>query len=204
MSNSERLAEYIRIHSMLEIVTTMDGNYGHMGATLTDAALQAGVRYATVVRPRVQRLLVEYPQAKTSSAFLQLLTEHGAEALLSWKGKRKIDTLFELARLLVAESVETEDDFRIWIAMPQNLVRLKQIKGIKDKTANYFEILLGKPSVAVDRHLFRFLAEAGLPITDYDEAHALIRDAAILLDINVSLLDHSIWRYMSERSANTL
>jgi endonuclease III len=200
MNNSDRLAEYIRVHPTLKIVTTLDGNYGHMGATLTDAALQAGVRYATVVRPRVQRLLAEYPQATTSSTFLKLLTELGSATLLQWSGGRKIDTLLELTRLLVAESVETEDDFRTWIAVPRNLDRLQKIKGIKDKTANYLEILLGKQSVAVDRHLFRFLAEAGLPITNYDEAHVLIRNAAILLDINISLLDHSIWRYMSERS----
>lgn len=200
MHNAESLVRYIRAHPTFTIVTSMDGAYAHMGATLTDAVLQAGVTYATVVRPRVHALRASHPEACTTSAFLALLEgENGPETHLRWRGGRKIATLLELTRLLVAEGVETEDQFRAWVAVPGNLDRLRRIKGIKDKTANYIEILLGKQSVAVDRHLFRFLAEAGLPTSNYDEAHVLIRDAAVLLGVDVSLLDHSIWRYMSER-----
>jgi hypothetical protein len=35
--------------------------YGHMGATLTDAVLQSGISYETVVLPRVERILRDYP-----------------------------------------------------------------------------------------------------------------------------------------------
>jgi hypothetical protein len=197
------LVRYIRSHPTFQIVSTMDGAYDHMGATLSDAVLQAGVKYATVVRPRIAALRANYPEARTTSAFLALLVkEEGPETLLRWRGGRKVATLLELTRLLVAEGVETEDEFRAWVAVPGNLDRLRRIKGIKDKTANYVEILLGKQSVAVDRHLFRFLSEAGVPTSDYDDAHALIRDAAILLGVEASILDHSIWRYMSERAGS--
>jgi hypothetical protein len=195
----ELLVEYIRSRPEFEIVTELDGNYGHMGAALTDAVLQAGVNYKFVVRPRVHRLLTEYPQATTTSDFLRLLGAEGHQGLLSWKGGRKIDTLLELARLLASEGVETEDDFRTWSAEPENRKRLRRIKGIKDKTLDYIEILLGGQSVAVDRHLYRFLAEAGVPTSGYADAHTLIRDAAGVLGISASLLDHSIWKYMSER-----
>jgi hypothetical protein len=195
------LAEYIRANPKFEIASSIDGNYGHMGATLTDAVLQAGVKYETVVRPRVRRLLAEFPEARTTSAFADLLRSAGAEQLLMWKGKRKVVTLNALITLLLSDRVETEDDFRAWINMPGNLNRLRQINGIKDKTAHYLEILLGIQSVAVDRHLFAFLAEAGLHTRDYSEAHMLIREAAESLGIRPSYLDHSIWRYMSERKA---
>jgi len=201
MSPSERLANYIRSLPDFQIVAAMDGQYGHMGATLSDAVLQAGVKYDSVVRPRIQRLLREFPDATTTSAFQQLLRERGAAMVLQWSGGRKLETLGLLTDLLRSQGIETEDEFREWIARPGSLVRLREIKGIKDKTAHYLQILLGEQSVAVDRHLFRFLADGGLPTTSYEEAHGIIRSAAEILEVDASLLDHSIWRYMSARPA---
>ena len=43
--------------------------YDHMGALLVDAALQAGIRYETVVWPRVTAVLEHYPEAQTTSEF---------------------------------------------------------------------------------------------------------------------------------------
>jgi hypothetical protein len=199
MNHSEILCEYIRSHPTFKIITTTSELYDHMGATLTDAVLQAGVNYKSVVFPRVQRLLTDHPQAENSSTFLQLLEEHGPSTLLNFNNKRKMDTLLELTRLLVAQAVETENDFRTWIAVQSNFDRLFQIKGIKNKTADYLKILLGMGGVAIDVHLYRFLFEADLPTTDYETARALICDAAILLDVDATQLDYSIWRYMSER-----
>jgi hypothetical protein len=186
MNHSEILVEYIRSHPTFKLVTTTSEPYDHMGATLTDAVLQAGVNYRSVVFPRVQRLLTDHPEAKNSSAFFQLLEEHGPSTLLNFNNKRKMDTLLELTQLLVAQAVETEGDFRSWIAVQSNFERL-------------FQILLGMGGVAIDVHLYRFLFEADLPKTDYETARALICDAAILLNINADQLDYSIWRYMSER-----
>ena len=194
------LADYLRSVSNFTIVKTIDEPYGHMGATLTDAVLQAGVKYKTVVAPRVEQLRMQYPDAVTTSEFAALLKSPGAEQLLNWKGKRKLDTLRELTNFLLAESVETEEDFRGWIILNGNVARLQQISGIKEKTSHYLGILLGLPNVAVDRYLFRFIAEAGIPTgDDYNVAQTIIREAAVALAIDESLLDHSIWRYMSER-----
>lgn len=199
MDHSETLVKYIRSHPTFKIIATTSESYDHMGATLTDAVLQAGVNYKSVVFPRVQRLLADHPEAKTSSAFFELLEEYGPSTLLNFNNKRKMDTLLELTQLLVAQAVETEDDFRSWIAVQANFERLFQIKGIKNKTADYLKILLGMGGVAIDVHLYRFLSEADLPTTNYETARALISDAAILLDVDATQLDYSIWRYMSER-----
>ena len=103
--------------------------------------------------------------------------------------------------MLLHNGVETEDQLRTWLEVPANLERLRRIKGIKDKTAHYLQILVGTQTVAVDVHLFRFLAEAGVPTNSYDEAQQTIRDAAALLGVESSILDHSLWRYMSERAS---
>ena len=105
--------------------------------------------------------------------------------------------------MLLSNGIETEDQLRTWLEEPTNLQRLRQIKGIKEKTAHYLQILVGTQGVAVDRHLFRFVAEAGAPTNSYSEARQLIRDAATLLGVESSALDHSIWRYMSERKDST-
>lgn len=202
MTAAETLVRHIRSVPGFEIVAEVTGDWEHMGATLADAVLQAGVRYDTVVRPRVRDLALNRPDAATTSGFLALLEkEDGPATLLRWRGGRKVSTLLDLARFLVAQGVETKDQFRAWAAVPGNLDRLRVIKGIKDKTVNYVEILLGRSSVAVDRHLFRFLAEAGLPTTGYAVAQGVVRDAAILLGVDPTILDHSIWRHMSERGS---
>ncbi|HXE90249.1 MAG TPA: hypothetical protein VNK82_04720 [Terriglobales bacterium] len=201
MNHAEALAAYIRLHTEFVLVASMEGSYGHMGATLTDAVLQAGVNYETVVRPRVERVLGTYPDATTTSSFARLIRQLGADQVLSWQGNRKLRTLQELISVLLQNGVETEDQLRIWLEKPANLERIRQIKGIKDKTAHYLQILVGAQGVAIDRHLFRFLEEAGTPTNSYDEAHKLICDAATLLGVDWSVLDYSIWRYMSQRAS---
>lgn len=209
MSNApaERLAAYIRkllASGEFKIAETIEANYGHLGATLTDAVLQAGVNYETVVRPRVRRLIDECPQAGTTSGFDQLRSTPGLPQLLS-RSKvnktgapdRKLGTLDALIELLLGEGVETEEQLRVWISEPGNADRLLAIHGVGPKTLNYLRILLGFQGVAVDRWLRRFLKEAGLEVSNDEEAHDLISAAAGLLGIQPAVLDHSIWRYMS-------
>ena len=95
--------------------------------------------------------------------------------------------------------MENEDQLGMWLEDPKNLSKVQEIKGIKEKTANYLRILAGGQDIAVDRHLFRFLAEAGVPTQNYNEAHRLITETAALLGVEPSVLDHSIWRHMSQR-----
>ena len=52
-----------------------------MGATITDAVLQAGLRYETVVWPRVQHVMT-IPEAATTSGFLAVLRERGGEEVV--------------------------------------------------------------------------------------------------------------------------
>lgn len=171
-----------------------------MGAVLADALLQAGIAYDTVVLPRVERIFKEYPDAKTTSAFARLIEAQGLSHLLRWRGGWKLKALEELISLLLENGVETTEQLRHWLEDASNLKRLKRISGIKDKTADYLQILVGTQNVAVDRHVLRFVAEAGLPVKSYDEAHCLVRNGAALLGVESSVLDNSIWRYMSQRA----
>ena len=200
MNQPETVAAYIRSHPEFAIVESMD-SYHHMGATLADAVLQRGINYETVVEPRIKRLLAAYPEATTTSAFARVVQEHGAPQVLDWGDGQKPQTLVALTNLLLQSGVETEEELRAWLERPGNVGRLQQIKGIKDKTADYLKILVGIQTVAVDTHLFRFLTDAGVPTDNYARAHRLIGEAAELLGVEPAKLDYSIWRYMSRRAA---
>jgi len=49
----------------------------HEGATITDAPLQAGLRYETVAWPRVQHVM-ELPEVAATSGFLAVLADKSA------------------------------------------------------------------------------------------------------------------------------
>jgi len=202
-NQAETLATYIRSLPDFEIVVSIGDRYEHIGATLTDAVLQAGINYEKVVRPRAEHVRDAYPEARTTSGFARVIQQFGVGRVLNWGSGPKPERLQDLVSLLLQHGIETEDQLRIWLENPASLQRLCQIKGIKDKTAHYLQILVGVQTIAVDSHLFRFLTEAGVPTNTYDKAHHLIRETSTVLGVEPSILDHSIWRYMSERANRT-
>lgn len=167
-----------------------------MGATLTDAVLQAGINYEKVVKPRVKKLLDFYPEAKTTSGFLSLLREISPQKLLNFKGY-KPELIEKLALFFKSERVETEEDLGLWLKVPENKKRLMEFPHIKDKTVDYLAILVGISEVAVDRNLKAFLREAGIDSDDYHLIKKTVELGAIMLGLEKSILDFSIWKYMS-------
>ncbi len=194
---SSQLVSYLRSLSGFEIVTPVGGSYNHLGATLVDAVLQAGINYAHVVQPRVERIRIDYPEATTTSAFLVLLERESAHHILNWKGQRKLNTLLTLAKLLALRQIETESDLRSWLRHAENRDTLLTIKGIGPKTVDYLGLLLGEQTVAVDTHVFKLLHAANLSTLDYAQAQRLVTDAADEMGVLRATLDFSIWRYMS-------
>ncbi len=196
MSRAEIVVSYIRSLSDWHFIAA-DHPYGHMGATLSDAVLQSGIDHDTVVLPRINRLLADYPETTSTTAFSNVLERNGAGSVLRWDGKKKIKTLKRLISLLMNEGIETEDQLRVWLESPQNRGRLQGIDGIGDKTTDYLRILAGSQGIAIDRHLQGFLAKAGVPCQTYDEARQALEDTATLIGVAASDLDYSIWKYMS-------
>lgn len=177
--------------------------YHHMGATITDGVLQASINYS-VVQSRVQTLLKRFPRATTTTAFADVLAREDPEKLFQWQGD-KMRRLVGVTRFLQEEGVETEEDLARWLDSAANRERFLRVRGIGPKTLDYFGILAGRRErAAVDVWLLRFLAESGLSGLDYDEAQAVLQAAARELDIDASVLDHSVWLYMSGRAATAL
>jgi len=173
----------------------------HMGATIIDGILQAGLNYKNVVKPRVDKFKNEYRNLRTTSQFYNLIQEKDLSELINMKGQ-KIDRILALTRFLKNEKIETEDDFYEWLKNSDNVLALSNLKGIKDKTIDYFKILTGyKDVVAIDTHLINFIKLCCEKINDisYVFAREVLIRSAKELKIEPATLDHSIWYYMSNK-----
>jgi endonuclease III len=173
-------------------------SYNHMGAILTDAILQAGLNYKSVVVPRVRRVIDQYPSANTTSKFLLIIEEQGAGTVLKWNHPEKPRRLLEITRFFHSEFIDTEADLENWLARPDNCGLLLNLRGIGPKTIDYLKNLVNISTVAVDRHIRRFVSNAGITYSGYEEIRTIVESAAELLEVRSSWLDHSIWMYMSQ------
>ncbi len=80
-----------------------------------------------------------------------------------------------------------------------NLLKLRNIRGIGPKTVDYFKILAGVSTNAIDRHLLKFLKLADIEAKNYENAQRIINETADILSMDRAKFDHSIWQYMSKR-----
>jgi hypothetical protein len=182
-----------------------------MGATISDACLAPGLRYNSVVRPRIERLVAEYPDRVTVEEFQAIDQERDLEQLLNFRGD-KIRRIRSLVQLLLDDDVSTTGDFVIWLDEEGTRLDVTSLPGIKDKTWDYLRVLVGLPSTPVDRHLRKFLAWAladGYPRHNPDSeridalkvAYRVVADiykcAAMKLGVSEAALDHEVWQYMS-------
>jgi endonuclease III len=195
--DARRLVQYIQ--SLTHFVYhNVDPPYGHIGATIADAVLQANNKYDTNVTPRIQRILKQWPNARTVTAVLELLRSIPAVTFLNWKGRDRADRFTSILHLLQSENVESEADLQTWLTKDANLQKLLAINGVGPKTVDYLKIMVGLQSIAIDRRLLKFFGMAGIAINsgDYDTARDILKGAASLLSVSQADLDHSIWKYV--------
>jgi hypothetical protein len=172
--------------------------YQHMGAIIVDASLQAGLNYASVVRPRVHRLLESWPNSDTTTRFLDSCLRWGLVDVLRWSHPEKLQRALRLTMLLVAHRVDTVEDLAAWA--PAERDTLLTVPGVGPKTADYLASLAGAPAVAIDRHLEQFAMLAGIAVVGYDSLADTYRKAAGMLDVDLSALDRAIWALMSSNA----
>lgn len=200
MAPHEKLAQYVRSLPDFKVYETIDVSYGHMGATIADAVLQANNKYESNVTPRVQRILAEYPEARTTSAVVLQLQSVPPTIFLNWGGEDRATRFCQVTELFKSAGVETEEDLGNWLTDPSNCAKLDAIYGIGQKTVDYFKILCGESTSAIDRHLLAFLELAGIKTSSYHDAQETINATADLLGIDRACFDHSIWQFMRKRT----
>ncbi|WP_313536267.1 hypothetical protein [Arsenicicoccus bolidensis] len=175
--------------------------WGHMGAVLADASLQAGINYATVVEPRVRRLIDEWPDATTTSAFVARSQTDDVAATLRFKpDSKKMRTLRDLTDFMHEEGVETPEALAVELLDEGFLGRLRRVKGVGPKTVDYLSILTGSHDhVAVDSQIKAFVREAGCAAVTYKDVREIVVRAAAERGWTAGSLDAAIWKYRSTR-----
>jgi hypothetical protein len=169
---------------------------------ITDAVLQAGMRYRTV-KLRVDGLIRQWPDACTLAGFRRRIGSEGLSGVLDWRGK-KLDTIAALADRLSSEVVDghpidTVADLRAWLTGPDNPPSLRTIKGVGAKTESYLCSVAGLSAVAIDVHLRTFAREAGVSERSYSLLRALYETTAQCMGVDAGALDHAVWEYCSTR-----
>jgi hypothetical protein len=169
------------------------GGYEHMGAVLTDAGLQAGVSYRTVVEPRVRRLLFHWPTATTTGRFQQKVERFGLNGVLAWTHDEKLGRIRRLTDLFAHEGVETTEEARRWLLLGESELELLSLRGVGPKTVVYLRLLVGLPDIAVDRHGRAFAVRAGVVGPD-DEVRRTLRRAAAACGLHTGEVDRALWQ----------
>lgn len=172
----------------------------HIGAVLADCVLQAGLNYRTVVRPRVNRIRIAYPDSARLSGVKGIIGEGRAAEFLCWKHPAKLSRFVSLVELLDGEDVERTTDLRGWLRYARARDRLLCIPGVGPKTFDYLCCLVGLDRIAVDRHVKSFADEAGVSLSSYDELQTVTSYAADLLGLSRRDFDAWIWSIQARQS----
>lgn len=199
-ANALRLKEYIDTIDNFHFINPEICPYkDHIGALFTDAILQAGVNYRSVVRPRVESVLIRFPEADTVSSFSKILDTYGISKVLNWNNAAKIRRMHDLVSFCRIHTIDTALELTEFLNDKEGEDQLKEINGIGDKTCDYMKRLLGFDTVAVDRHIREFLIDADILYDDYFDIKEVVEFAADIMGESRRALDYSIWSYMSSK-----
>lgn len=188
---------HIKSLPSFEIQKQID-SYDHMGALVVDGILQAALSYETVVAPRVEMVLKQFPNVKTTTGFIEVCEDVGIKNIINWNGDKKVNYILGILDFLKDEGIGTVPQLKDWLNNIDNKERfIVSNKGVGAVTAEYFRILAGDESVKIDRHVRNFLEDAGIPHISDDDAIRMLSDVALKLNTTPSVLDHSIWTYQS-------
>lgn len=200
ISNALYLKEYINTIDNFRVIKPEVCPYcNHIGALFTDAVLQAGLNYRSVVLPRVTHVLKLFPEANTVKSFSQVLECHGINKVLNWNNNIKTRRMQDLVDFCLVHSINTRTDLVLFLNTEKGVEAIKSINGIGNKTCDYLKRLLGFDNVAVDRHIRAFLERADIKYDDYYDIKAVVEYAADFMGMERRTLDYSIWSYMSQQ-----
>lgn len=171
--------------------------FNHMGAVLADSVLQAGLNYATVVRPRIEYIIKQFPTTDTVSSLLTLINEGQTASILQWKHHLKIMRFELLVKFMYQENVEATDDLRIRLRDENFKSGLLSINGVGPKTVDYMACLVGIESIAVDRHVRAYAKKVGIVNDDYYFLQRAFSYAADLMNTSRRDFDSWLWQVSS-------
>ncbi|MFF1297165.1 MULTISPECIES: hypothetical protein [unclassified Streptomyces] len=192
----QRLADHVQ-HLLGGGPFPQPGGWTHMGVVICDVSFQPRCNYEATLRPRLLRLQLSWPDARTVRGFQGRLATDDLAVAMKFNHAQKVATAHAITDLLAANGVDTRDDLHAWLDHLANRAALRTVKGVGPKSIDYIGNLVGRSHVAVDVHLRTFAADAGVPDLRYEQLRALYEEAAALLGHDKGGLEHAVWRYKS-------
>lgn len=197
---ARRIADHAKDEGALWELKVPRATCEHLGAVLADSVLQAGLNYATVVRPRVLAILRTYSSHDTVSSLLELIKEQRTGEFLSWRHHEKVTRFETLVVFLKEWGVEDVHDLRSNLALEEFCEAIQTLNGIGPKTVDYMACLVGIDSIAVDRHVRTFAKSVGVENDDYHFLRKSFCCAADLLELPRREFDAWLWRRAASSS----
>lgn len=198
--------------------STPDGYPDGLALCVLDSVWSIGIRY-TSVRKVVARYRTarEGQGANPNTDGLSDLTSHIAAVggVDAWRtlvgtghltssrgGIFKADAVEQVSQAMLAHGLTSTADVRR--AHADVLAAAERAwKAVRGQGSGiswrYMLLLTGAPEVKPDRMICRFLEHAVNHYPGLDEAVAMVKAAAVELDVPVRALDHRIWRFQSRR-----
>lgn len=200
-----KLIQFIENKQDFNIISSNSCFYNrHLGAVLTDIVLQAGLNYKTVVFPRVLRVFNNYNDACDLDSLIQTINNIGLQSFLNWKNQIKLERFQSIIDFLIENSIQTTNDLLIHLNNNSNLKKFLSIPGVGNKTIDYFFKLMHVETIAVDRHIIKFLNQAEINFNNYQSAKRIVEYTADILNVSRRDIDYSIWNYMSGKSSQNV
>lgn len=177
----------------------MKEGWAHIGAIVFDATLQRRNWYERTVRPRVEAIIAEHPEAETTSGFLALAENTELTEVMGYNSERRAKVALQVAEAFRDHGIETVEDLRRALtedeARADLRAQLYKIRDVGHKTVAYIDVLAGlERGVAIDSRVQSVLKSAGVERTTYAHAESVIREAAAQLGWPVGGLDAVLWR----------
>lgn len=178
-------------------------SYCHIGALYTNIFLQAGLNYKNIVQPRVERVLLHYSEAETTSKFQKIIESDGLAKIIQWWDSTKLTRIQNFLNFSEKHGIETCNDLRSFLNNRTNQELVLMQNGVGPKTLDYLMKLLNFDTVAVDRHIVSFVEMADINVKGYQSTKRIVEYAADFMEISRSSMDYSIWRYMSDKQTKS-
>ena len=174
--------------------------WGHIGATIVDAALQRRQNYENTVKPRVEALVAAWPDSETTTGFRRRLNTGKLPEVIRWSSPSRLSQIEEMTGVFESQQIDTVHELRDKLtddAQRDKLRRvLDDVRHVGPKTLDYFDILSGIPTgVAIDVRIRRVIRAAGIEDVSYRHISAVIRAAALSRGWRPGDLDAALWKW---------
>jgi hypothetical protein len=121
--------------------------WDHIGAVIVDATLQRRQNYNETVKPRVEALVEEWPDAATTSGFRRHLDTGKLSEVIDWPSPGRLAQVEDITRVFEREGIETVAELRGTLEDHTKGAALREalalVRHVSPKTLDYIGTLTG-------------------------------------------------------------